>query len=82
MAQLVARVDDRLAAAIDELVDAGALASRSEAVRLALEDLVDRLRRRETGARIVAAYAALPQSATEVGWADEATRQMIADEPW
>ena len=45
MAQLVTRVDDRLAAAVDELVAAGIVASRSEAVRLGLERLIDRCRR-------------------------------------
>jgi len=82
MAQLVTRVDDELAAAVDELVEAGAVASRSEAVRVALEQFVDRHRRRRLGAQIAAAYSAVPQTDSEVGWADEASVRMIAEEPW
>jgi Arc/MetJ-type ribon-helix-helix transcriptional regulator len=82
MAQLVTRIDDELAAGIDELVAAGVVASRSEAVRLGLERLIDRHRRDEIGARIAASYRARPQADDEVGWADESTAQMIADEPW
>jgi Arc/MetJ-type ribon-helix-helix transcriptional regulator len=82
MAQLVTRVDDRLAHELDELVAEGVVASRSEAVRVALEALLERHRRRQTGLAIVAGYRQIPQTDAEVGWADEATRRMIADEPW
>lgn len=82
MPQLVTRVDDQLAAAVDELVASGVVTSRSEAVRIALEDLVDRHRRRIQGEQIAAGYLAMPQSDAEVGWADEASARMIADEPW
>jgi Arc/MetJ-type ribon-helix-helix transcriptional regulator len=67
---------------VDDLVSSGAVASRSEAVRLGLRDLVERHRRRRVARQIVDAYARVPQSESEVGWADEATRRMIADEPW
>src|SRR5436305_6029914 len=82
MAQLVTRVNDDLAAAVDELVAAGVVASRSEAVRLGLERLVERYRRSQVGARIVDGYRRRPQGDDEVGWADEATRRMIAEESW
>ena len=82
MAQLVTRVDDDLAAAVDGLVAAGVVASRSEAVRLGLERLVDRFRRDEIGARIANGYRARPQSEAEVAWADESSVRMIAEEPW
>ena len=82
MAQLVTRVDDRLVEQIDELVDQGVVASRSEAVRFALADLIDRHRRRRIGSEIVEAYRRLPQTEAELGWADDATRRMIAEEPW
>ena len=82
MAQLVTRVDDDLAAAVDQLVAAGVVASRSEAVRLGLEQLVDRCRRDEIGARIASGYRERPQSDAEVGWADESSLRMIAEEPW
>ena len=82
MAQLVTRVEDQLAAAVDELVAAGIVKSRSEAVRLGLEQLVDRCRREEIGARIVNGYRRHPQDDAEVGWVDESSVRMIADEPW
>ena len=82
MAQMVARLDDELAAAVDELVSSGAVASRSEAIRIGLERLVDEHRRRRIGNDIVAGYQAVPQTETEVGWADESTVRMIADESW
>jgi Arc/MetJ-type ribon-helix-helix transcriptional regulator len=80
--QLVTRVSDDLAAALDQLVADGVVASRSEAVRLGLEALIDRHRRRAIGEAIVAGYRRKPQTSDELGWADEATARMIADEPW
>ena len=82
MTQLVTRVDDELAAAVDELVAEGVVSSRSEAVRRGLEQLVDRHRRNKIGALIVDGYRSRPQSETDVRWADESTVKMIADEPW
>lgn len=82
MAQLVTRVDDTLVAEIDRLVAEGAVASRSDAVRIALRELVDRRRRAAVGAAIAAEYRTRPQTAAEVGWADAATVAMIAEEPW
>lgn len=38
-------------------------------------------RRRSIGAAIVEGYRRQPQTAQEVGWADEATHRMIAEEP-
>jgi Arc/MetJ-type ribon-helix-helix transcriptional regulator len=82
MTQLVTRVADDLIARVDALVDEGTVASRSEAVRRGLEMLVDRERRRRVAEAIVGGYRSLPQSEEEVGWADAATRRMIAEEPW
>ena len=76
------RIDDRLLADIDRMVERGVVASRSEAVRTALALMLDRYERGQVGLQIVADYEARPQTADEVGWADEATRRMIADEPW
>jgi Arc/MetJ-type ribon-helix-helix transcriptional regulator len=82
MAQLVTRVEDRLAAEVDKLVAEGAVASRSDAVRRGLEVLIEQHRRRTVGAAIVEGYRLRPQEAADVGWADEATRRMISEEPW
>jgi Arc/MetJ-type ribon-helix-helix transcriptional regulator len=82
IAQLVTRIDDRLLAAIDDLVERGVVANRSEAVRRALEGFLDAERRASIAARIVQGYRRRPQTEDEVGWADEATVRMIAEEPW
>lgn len=82
MAQMVARLDEALADAVDELVASGVVASRSEAVRVGLQRLVDQHRRSQIGARIVEGYRTVPQAEAEVGWADESTVRMIADESW
>lgn len=82
MAQLVTRIDDDLAREIDELVADGVVSSRSDAVRQGLRTLLDVQRRNRIAQRIVDGYRALPQSDSEIGWSDEATSRMIADEPW
>jgi len=82
MAQLVTRLDDDLVAQLDALIEEGVIQSRSDAVRQALQTLVDRHRRRRTAEAIVSGYERRPQTADEVGWADDATVRMIADEPW
>lgn len=82
MQQLVVRVADDVAAAIDDLVAQGIAASRSDAVRTALLTLIEENRRRRTGEAIVAGYLRTPQDEDDVPWSDDATRRMIADEPW
>ncbi|HKH06889.1 MAG TPA: ribbon-helix-helix domain-containing protein [Acidimicrobiales bacterium] len=82
MAQFVTRLDDDLVAAVDELVDAGIVESRSDAVRRSLRELVDRHRRDQVAAAIVSGYQRRPQAEGETGWSDAATIRMIADEPW
>jgi Arc/MetJ-type ribon-helix-helix transcriptional regulator len=82
MAQFVTRVEDDLAREVDRLVTEGVVSSRSAAVRLGLEGLIERHRRDRIGRTIVDGYVRQPQTEAEVGWADEATKRMIADEPW
>jgi Arc/MetJ-type ribon-helix-helix transcriptional regulator len=82
MAQLVARLDDDLMAEVDRLVADGVVANRSEAVRLALERLVDQQQRQRVGAAIVDAYRRQPQTDAELAGLDEATRALVNEEPW
>lgn len=82
MAQFVTRIDDDLARAVDRLVEGGVVDSRSAAVRLGLERLVDRERRRLIGQEIVDGYTRLPQKDDDDLWSDEETKRMIAEEPW
>jgi Arc/MetJ-type ribon-helix-helix transcriptional regulator len=82
MTQLVARVDDSLVAEVDRLVATGFVTSRSEAMRLGLEGLVEEHRRREIGANIVDAYRRQPQTEGELAGIDAATRALVEEEPW
>jgi metal-responsive CopG/Arc/MetJ family transcriptional regulator len=82
MTQLVTRVDDELVAQLDELVADKVIASRSEAVRLALARLVDAARRKRIEEAIIEGYRRIPQTDEETEMADVAARQMIVDEPW
>jgi Arc/MetJ-type ribon-helix-helix transcriptional regulator len=82
MAQLVARLDDKLLAAVDELVDIGVAGNRSEAMRMGLERLVEEHRRRRIGAEIVEGYTRHPETDEELAQAETATRALIEEEPW
>lgn len=81
MTQLVVRITDDMARSIDALVEEGTVGSRSEAVREALDALIERHRRARVGAEIVNGYRELPQ-VDDGSWPDAATVAMIADEPW
>lgn len=80
--QLVTRVSDGLAEAVDGLVREGVFRSRSDAVRAGLEAVIERERRAAVGHAIVEGYRRLPQDADDLGWSDAATAAMIAEEPW
>jgi metal-responsive CopG/Arc/MetJ family transcriptional regulator len=82
MTQLVTRLDDLLLAEVDALIADGVAANRSEAVRLGLQQLVDRHERRQVGGRIADAYRRRPQAPTELAGLDTATRALIVEEPW
>ena len=82
MTQLVTRIPEALAAELDEMIAAGVVSNRSEAVRLGLERLVERHRRDQVGAAIVAGYLARPQTDGEWGVSDASAVEMIAEEPW
>ncbi|MDH2902342.1 MAG: ribbon-helix-helix domain-containing protein [Actinomycetota bacterium] len=82
MAQLVTRIDEKLASDVDDLVRDGVVTSRSEAVRMGLEQLIDRHRRQRVGKEIVDAYRRSPQTVEETTGLDETTRALVAEEPW
>ncbi len=82
MIQLVTKVDDELAAAIDDLVSSGRYRSRSDVVRRGLTALVDGERRAAVGARILDGYERVPETPDELAQADAMARAMIAEEPW
>jgi Arc/MetJ-type ribon-helix-helix transcriptional regulator len=82
MAQLVTRIDDSLAEQIDDLIHDGVARSRSDAVRIGLEQLIDRHGREKIGNAISVAYRRLPQTDGENAGIQEATRALVEEEPW
>ncbi len=82
MTQLVTRIPERLAEAVDRLVQDGAVRSRSDAVRLGLQALVDAHLHAAVGRRIVEGYERIPPGDELDGWADAAGRALIEAEPW
>ena len=80
--QLVTRVPDDLATAIDDLVREGVFESRSEAVRAGLVAMVDHRRRAAVGQAIADGYRRVPQNSDDLTWSDAASAAMIAEEPW
>jgi Arc/MetJ-type ribon-helix-helix transcriptional regulator len=82
MPQVVTRLDAGLLAAVDRLIAEGVVASRSDAVRLGLEQLVEQARRAGIAAAIVKGYRRSPQTADELRRADEGLHALVAEEPW
>jgi len=82
MTQIVTRVTQSLAGEVDELVADGVVQSRSDAVRIGLEWLVESHRRERIGSVIAESYRRQPQTEVELAGIDEATRALIEEEPW
>jgi len=80
--QLAIRIAEELAEGLDELVKRGRFDTRTEAVRAAISDLVDRERRGAIGEAIVVGYQRQPETAEELQVADENLKRLIAEEPW
>ena len=82
MAQIITRVDDQLMAQLDAIVASGETESRSDAVRRALEAMIDERRRRLVGEAIAEGYRRVPETDEELRRADEIARALVAEEPW
>ena len=80
--QFAIRMSDELARSLDELVSTGRFATRAEAVRAAIEQLLDSERRREIGWQIVQGYTDVPETDAEIAAATEAAIRSIEEEPW
>jgi Arc/MetJ-type ribon-helix-helix transcriptional regulator len=80
--QIAVRIPDELAASIDELVSSGRFVTKAEAIRSAIEVLVQSERRREVGERIVEGYRRNPQTDNDVAAATQAALRSIHEEPW
>lgn len=80
--QLIARVGDDLLLGVDSLINLGVASNRSEIVRIALSELIERTHQAEVERRMIAAYQAQPQTEAEADLAHQAALRMIAAEPW
>lgn len=80
--QLAVRLPEELAARLEELVSAGRFETKADAVRSAIQTLVETERRRGIGDRIAEGYRRVPQTDEEVSAAAEAAARSIHEEPW
>jgi Arc/MetJ-type ribon-helix-helix transcriptional regulator len=78
--QIAIRIPDSLAAELEGLVSSGRFESKADAVRTALETLIDAERRADVGRRIVEGYRRVPQD--DVAEAGHAASRSIEEEPW
>jgi Arc/MetJ-type ribon-helix-helix transcriptional regulator len=79
--QIAVRLPDGLIADLDRMVEGGRFANRTDAVRSALERLLDDARETDLDAAIVAGYRRVPDEQPEA-WVEAATRAMGEEEPW
>jgi Arc/MetJ-type ribon-helix-helix transcriptional regulator len=80
--QIAVRLSPELVTSLDELVTTGRFTTRAEAVRSAIESLVDQERRCRVGAEIAEGYRRIPQSDEDLAAAAAAATRSIHDEPW
>jgi Arc/MetJ-type ribon-helix-helix transcriptional regulator len=79
--QIAVRLSNDLVHRLDAAVRDGAFPSRAEAVRVALGDLLDNLRRRQVGEAIADGYRRQPQTDADVKIAEAAAIRSINEEP-
>ncbi|HEU4355192.1 MAG TPA: ribbon-helix-helix domain-containing protein [Actinomycetota bacterium] len=80
--QIAVRIPDALAESLDELVASGRYETKADAVRSALEVMVESERRRRIGQLIVEGYRRLPQDDEELAAITSAATRSIHEEPW
>lgn len=80
--QIAVRLPNDLAESLEQLVETGRFETKADAVRTALEALVDAERRRRIGEVIADGYRRIPQDDNEVQAATRAAIRSIHEEPW
>jgi Arc/MetJ-type ribon-helix-helix transcriptional regulator len=80
--QIAVRLPDELLDRLETLVASGRFETKAEAVRAAIQVMVETELRRETGRRIAAGYRDKPQTDEEVARATEGAVRSIQEEPW
>jgi Arc/MetJ-type ribon-helix-helix transcriptional regulator len=76
------RVPEALVRSLDALVDAGRFGSRADAVRSAVEMLLEKERSRSVGDRMVEGYRRTPQNDLDFPELPQAAVASISEEPW
>lgn len=82
MTQIAVKLPDGLVCELDELVAQGLFASRSSAVRQAVEIIVSGRRRVALEEAYAKGYGEVPESEGELAEARRLATQAIDDEPW
>ncbi len=80
--QIAVRLPEELVKHLDEMIERGRFASRTEAVLTALEQLVADVHEAELDDAIVAGYGAVPDDGEFDGVAEAAARALVVEEPW
>ena len=80
--QIAVRIPDELADSLEDLVSNGTFETKAEAIRAALEKLIDAERRRRVGELIADGYRRIPQDEEDVEAARQAAIRSIEEEPW
>jgi Arc/MetJ-type ribon-helix-helix transcriptional regulator len=80
--QIAVRIPDALAESLEDLVSSGRFETKADAIRTALEGLVEAERRRRIGQAIADGYQRVPQVDDEVAAATRGAVRSIRDEPW
>jgi len=80
--QIAVRIPEQLGEQLEALVGSGRFETKADAVRSALEALIDAERRADVGRRIVDGYRKVPQDAADVAAAAGAAERSIDEEPW
>ncbi|HJS26592.1 MAG TPA: hypothetical protein VJ913_05640 [Actinomycetota bacterium] len=80
--QIAVRIPSPLAESLEDLVTRGTFETKAEAIRVALEALVDAERRKRVGESIADGYRRIPQDDEDVEAARVAAIRSIEEEPW
>ena len=80
--QIAIRIPESISEQLEALVASGRFDTKADAVRSALEALLDTERRADVGRRIVEGYQRVPQDDTDVAAAGQAATRSIDEEPW
>jgi Arc/MetJ-type ribon-helix-helix transcriptional regulator len=80
--QIAVRIPDELADSLENLVSSGTFETKAEAIRAALERLVEAERRQRVGEIIADGYRRIPQGDDDVEAARQAAIRSIEEEPW